>query len=536
MKIALTSNNYFFLIFVLFFIFCSNALFAGTKSFSEYSKLFDYPEVKKIISAREIDEFNTITIKENSIVYPGKIFKLHLFVSGINSPEKIKKHTGEFEALVKKARKKLRSNKKMRGLNSYNRAEYLLHFLHNTMLRNKTEEDINVGIGPTLYNKRFNCYKSAVIYNSFLQYFNFKTFFVFVPGHIYSMVLIDGKEIEVETTNRFGFDPYNKGGKKYKRKFDQPNVTIAKKYYSNKEPLSNIALLSGVYYNVSLLYAGRMTLAERPVSPDNYRAAAHALVSEFLNYNDLSSSHRVKARDNDITSNFLTRLYNITRDNIERDPETIDYEARRFLKLFTIKRFKKFSKRQVYNFEVTFSNSLHKIRLKKLAQLKGKRFPASYTIFKRECDLAKKHIKQNQRVLDSAWTRALIDFVALTEKSFRRDSLAGIKRFGKTVIKLFNQDMFKGNNEVAKLKDMVIRNICIEIDNLGIDSINKKKYKKADKILSEGLSFLKNSIRVTDERYFRKIKKHLNVARERQKKLPTKNSLYDRMKSYESLY
>ncbi|MDR3312276.1 MAG: hypothetical protein LBS64_03995 [Spirochaetaceae bacterium] len=88
------------------------------------------------------------------------------------------------------------------------RAEYVLTYLHDRYL--KAYSALQTRIDVLLTNGRFNCVSSAVFYTILANAAGLEVFGVVTRDHAFATVRINGETIDVETTNRYGFDPGNR--------------------------------------------------------------------------------------------------------------------------------------------------------------------------------------------------------------------------------------------------------------------------------------------------------------------------------------
>jgi tetratricopeptide (TPR) repeat protein len=91
---------------------------------------------------------------------------------------------------------------------SADRAEFILSFMHKNILRSYSLYQTRV---DTIFtNGRFNCVSSAVLYMIFCEALGIPAWGVMTKDHAFVMIPIGGMEYDVETTNRYGFDPGNR--------------------------------------------------------------------------------------------------------------------------------------------------------------------------------------------------------------------------------------------------------------------------------------------------------------------------------------
>jgi tetratricopeptide (TPR) repeat protein len=127
------------------------------------------------------------------------------------------------------------------------KAEYILTFMHRNYLRSYSLYQTRI---DTLFsNGRYNCVSSAVLYTILCASAGINTSGVITREHALVIAHIDGNDIDVETTNRFGFDPGNK------RDFhdEMGKVTgfsyVPPQNYRDRQTISKIQLVSLILNN-----------------------------------------------------------------------------------------------------------------------------------------------------------------------------------------------------------------------------------------------------------------------------------------------
>ncbi len=83
-------------------------------------------------------------------------------------------------------------------------ARYIFTQMHKKILKNYHEPDTTLDV--LLREGSFNCLSSTLLYNSLLEDQGIAYKAVVLPTHAYTMLLIEGREIDVENTSPFGFD------------------------------------------------------------------------------------------------------------------------------------------------------------------------------------------------------------------------------------------------------------------------------------------------------------------------------------------
>jgi len=127
------------------------------------------------------------------------------------------------------------------------RAEYILSFMHRNILRSYSLYQTRV---DTIFtNGRFNCVSSAVLYMIFCEALGIPAWGVMTRDHAFVMIPIGGQEYDVETTNRYGFDPGNR------KEFHDTNgnltgfAYVPPQNYRDRQKITQIELISLILNN-----------------------------------------------------------------------------------------------------------------------------------------------------------------------------------------------------------------------------------------------------------------------------------------------
>ncbi len=125
------------------------------------------------------------------------------------------------------------------------KARKILQLLHKTWLKKYSYHKTT--LKDIFYKKNFNCVSSVFLFNSVASMLALKTRAVVIPGHLYAQIKIGNRWIDVETTNRRGFNPYRI---KRATKRNSTRIFIANKSSLNKRIIiSNLQLPALIYYN-----------------------------------------------------------------------------------------------------------------------------------------------------------------------------------------------------------------------------------------------------------------------------------------------
>ena len=127
------------------------------------------------------------------------------------------------------------------------KAEFILNYMHKNIL--KSYSLYQTRMDTIFANGRFNCVSSAVLYMIFCRAAGINTSGVMTKEHAFITVHIEGQDIDVETTNQYGFDPGNR-----KEFLDSVgNVTgfayVPAQNYRDRQTISQIELVSLILNN-----------------------------------------------------------------------------------------------------------------------------------------------------------------------------------------------------------------------------------------------------------------------------------------------
>jgi len=127
------------------------------------------------------------------------------------------------------------------------RAEFILTFLHRNILRSYSI--LQTRVDTVFSNGVYNCVSSAVLYIILCESAGIRTSGVITKDHAFVIVHIGSQDFDVETTNRFGFDPGNK------REFHDSSGRITgfsyvpPQNYRDRQTINKIELVSLILNN-----------------------------------------------------------------------------------------------------------------------------------------------------------------------------------------------------------------------------------------------------------------------------------------------
>lgn len=127
------------------------------------------------------------------------------------------------------------------------KAESVLLFLYDNVLKRYSEYQTRVD--TALVNGTYNCVSSAILYYWFASEAGLTVEGVETPDHSFCTVLVDGKVIDVETTNPYGVDPGTKKTLSGPDDLQQRYVLVPQTKYRNRHPVNERRLLSLAYSN-----------------------------------------------------------------------------------------------------------------------------------------------------------------------------------------------------------------------------------------------------------------------------------------------
>jgi len=208
--------------FVFIFFILNILIFSQNYNFNDITNIDPYYEKLIKIDLKSINEkdyFYYFCIVSDSIKkYDFYLQKYEKLSKEIN--DNIKKDFGrtDINNLDLKTQKKV--------------AENILIYLHDIILKKYAYNSSTVDL--IFDNNEFNCVSSSILYSIFLKKYNFDVSGIETIDHVFVEIEFQNEKIDVETTNKYGFDP----GKK-------------------KEVLDNFGKLTGFTYVPSKDYKNR---------------------------------------------------------------------------------------------------------------------------------------------------------------------------------------------------------------------------------------------------------------------------------------
>jgi len=169
------------------------------------------------------------------------------------------------------------------------KAEFILTYMHRNILRSYSIYQTRI---DTIFtNGRYNCVSSAVLYMILCESAGLSTSGVVTRDHALVTVHIDGQYIDVETTNRYGFDPGNR--KEFHDNFGTLTgfAYVPANNYRDRKTISKIELISLIFVNRIADHERQNRYADSvPVAIDR---AAFLLGESFSQVSQIDSSELI---------------------------------------------------------------------------------------------------------------------------------------------------------------------------------------------------------------------------------------------------
>jgi tetratricopeptide (TPR) repeat protein len=168
--------------------------------------------------------------------------EMALIASGVTEAERRQQYLKQIDALEAESRRALAEATTERA-----KADQLLRFLHAGAMAGGYEGKQTL-LSGLLDAKRYNCVSSAVMYNVLGRRLGLEVRAVEIPatflsGHVFSVLRAGGAVIDIETTNKLGFNPQGKRERPDGEGYDP------KKDRGNRREIGDRELAAVIYYN-----------------------------------------------------------------------------------------------------------------------------------------------------------------------------------------------------------------------------------------------------------------------------------------------
>jgi len=127
------------------------------------------------------------------------------------------------------------------------KAEFILEYMHKNLLRSYSQHQTR--IDTILSGGMFNCVSSSVLYMILCKSAGLDVTGAITKDHALAELHIDGETIDVETTNRYGFDPGNR--REFHDQFGRLTgfTYVPARNYRDREAVKSIELVSLILWN-----------------------------------------------------------------------------------------------------------------------------------------------------------------------------------------------------------------------------------------------------------------------------------------------
>jgi tetratricopeptide (TPR) repeat protein len=203
-----------------------------------------------------------------------------LVASGVTDPSKRRGYLARIDALEAQARQA-----NGRATTPRERGARLLQFLHDGPMAKGYVSD-QMLLDAVLDTGKYNCMSSTVLYAVLARRLGLEARAVEVPGHVYAVLYVDGKPVDVETTSAHGFDPANPEEREKLRK-EKGIVVLESGHGDRGREVRELGLAAAVYANRSAALAGAKRYHEAAVAgfcalsldPESPAAATNAVAA-----------------------------------------------------------------------------------------------------------------------------------------------------------------------------------------------------------------------------------------------------------------
>jgi len=195
------------------------------------------------------------------------------------------------------------STKNFMSLPEEERAEAVLSLLYKSVLTKYSEKETSMQVA--LSKGIYNCVSSSLLYMALAKKAKIEVFGQKTLNHAFCSVLINGKMIDVETTNPYGFNP----GTKKDSGFDDGSYTIVPKhYYSGRQQVSDRVFVSLIAANFNSIQ----------LKTGDYKTAVPLAAARYVFVgNENSPAAKLVRQEFDIVcTNYLLDLMESNQENL----------------------------------------------------------------------------------------------------------------------------------------------------------------------------------------------------------------------------
>jgi tetratricopeptide (TPR) repeat protein len=209
-------------------------LFLATKPFADAQSRQAFPRIEPDPKAFEYYDLG----RKNKGYSWNELAQISLWASGDSAASNLEK-INAMAAAIKNSPEFPSSNRE--------KAEFILSYMHKNLLKSYSLYQTRI---DTLFsNGRYNCVSSAVLYMILCKSAGIETSGVMTKEHAFVIVHNGGENIDVETTNAYGFDPGNR--KEFHDNFGRLTgfTYVPVQNYRDRQTISQIELVSLILNN-----------------------------------------------------------------------------------------------------------------------------------------------------------------------------------------------------------------------------------------------------------------------------------------------
>lgn len=370
----------------------------------------------------------------------------------------------------------------------YDQGEYILTFLHENLF---SRYSYGGSCLINLFEKGiYNCSSSSIVYTAYAMKFNIPLKGVLAPQHMFCSVLIADEYIDVETTNKFGFDPGVK--KTYIDSNGRERTSFSrKKNYPWREDLNILEILSQVLHN--------------NISNESKKKNYMVVIQAAINNHFLLQTEESYETLLDMCSNYV---YDLSK-------KKMTIEALMFLESFA-ENFETNAKLIEITSGIFNNGIIHHVGTSYPSEEEIKQAESLFNTYKNNSLIDEATINESKKLIDlrkiwlfvenSSFSQATqeIDSYFQNDQLYQQDYDQLIQYVYHNEInrlienKLWEEAIFyatEAGNKSTKSNNLIIltnRMISTFFHNSYVTSFNKQDFQTAKEILEEGLAFIPN--------------------------------------------
>lgn len=382
------------------------------------------------------------------------------------------------------------------------RADKLLSFMYETLLVQYREQQTRLDV--MFQDGTYNCVSSSILYMALAKACGLKVCGIKTPSHAFCTVVCDGAEIDVETTNPFGFNPgrtqvLEQSGSKTKY------AVIPKKNYADRRKVSEKTFISLAGSNIASYF----------MSKDDYSGAVPMAATVMVFREGENFFETTDGRE---CFDTVALNYSVILDKKGCYIEAIEWIDQIIKKYGSSEKTRGELNGAVYNAEVELSNSCD--------------FDTAEKIYEEHKDLISENfdfqirkmifVSKVQNRLDQLETREALAYLETQydnplagERSVKAvldkwrdfyfvERINGLIREGKYLeaAAQAEKDMviMPGSYSIKKAKSQALYNFDATVHNEMAKLANAKRYEKALEVIEEGLKKNPSSTTLQNDR------------------------------------